>query len=72
MVRVACNGFYIELLSAIPANGYQVNVVAGGPANVDVRFVGSSGEVSVKAACFGQPFRYYDQNPPPRQAPAPS
>ena len=66
VVRVACNGVFIDLISAIPANGYAVNVVAGGPANVDVHFVGSGQDQSVKAVCFGQPIRYYDQMPPPR------
>ena len=68
VVRVACNGVFIELLSAIPTNGYAVDVVAGGPANVDVRFVRGGQTLSVKAVCFGQPIRYYEQNPP-RQAP---
>jgi len=63
-VRVACNGFFIELISAIPSNGYAVKVVASGPANVDVRFIGSSQELSVKAVCYGQPIRYYEQSPP--------
>jgi hypothetical protein len=71
VVRVACNGFFIDLISAIPGNGYAVHVLAAGPANVDVHFVGSGQDVSVKAVCFGQPVRYYDQNPP-RQAPGPS
>ncbi|MGI9118956.1 MAG: hypothetical protein ACR2G7_02310 [Acidimicrobiales bacterium] len=69
VVRVACSGIFIDLVSAIPRNGYAVDVVAGGPANVDVRFVGPGEEVSVKAVCFGQPIRYYDQGPPPRQPP---
>ncbi|MGI8809780.1 MAG: hypothetical protein ACR2KK_18460 [Acidimicrobiales bacterium] len=66
-VRVACDGFFIKLISAIPSNGYAVNVVAAGPVNVEVHFVRSDRDVSVKAVCFGQPIRYYDQNPP-RQA----
>jgi hypothetical protein len=65
---VACNGFFIDLISAIPNSGYAVHVVAGGPANVDVHFVRTGQDLSVKAVCFGQPIRYYDQNPP-RQAP---
>lgn len=69
MVRVACSGIFIDLVSAIPRNVYAVDVVAGGRANVDVRFVGSGEEVSVKVVCFGQPIRYYDQGPPPRQSP---
>lgn len=67
VVRVACSGYFIELISAIPSNGYAVNVVAGGPANVEVHFLGFGQDVSVKAVCFGQPIRYYDQTPP-RQA----
>ncbi len=69
VVRVACNGLFIDLVSAIPSNGYTVKVVAGGPGNVDVRFLGYGQEHSVKAACFGQPFRYYEQTPL-RQAPS--
>jgi len=63
-VLVACNGFLIELVSATPSNGYAVKVVTGGPAKVDVRFVRSGQEQSVKAVCFGQPIRYYEQDPP--------
>jgi len=58
-VRVACsNTVFITLVSAIPANGYAVIVYAAGPANVDVHFVGQGQDLSVKAVCFGQPFRY--------------
>jgi hypothetical protein len=59
VVAVSCSGFYITLVSAIPNNGYGANVVARGPANVDVRFVGPRQELSVKAVCFGHPIRYY-------------
>ncbi|MGI9033734.1 MAG: hypothetical protein ACR2HY_08680 [Acidimicrobiales bacterium] len=68
VVSVACNGFFIELTSAIPANGYSVKVVSGGPANVDVHFLATGQDISVKVVCFGQPIRYYDQSPP-KQAP---
>ena len=68
VVRVACDRFFIELISAIPSNGWSARVLAAGPGNVDVRFVRPGQELSVKAACFGQPFRYYEQDPP-RQAP---
>ena len=68
VVRVTCNGFFIALTSAIPSNGYAVNVVAAGPVNVEVHFIRSGQDVSVKAVCFGQPIRYYEQNPP-RQSP---
>ncbi len=64
VVRVACDGFFIELISAIPTNGYAVNVVARGPANVEVHFVRSGQDLSVKAVCYGQPIRYYDQASP--------
>lgn len=69
VVRVACNGLFIELISAIPNSGYETDVVSGGPANVDVRFVGSGQDESVKAVCFRQPIRYYEQGRSPRQAP---
>jgi hypothetical protein len=71
VVRVACTGVFIDLVSAIPSDGYSVNVVADGPENVDVRFVGSGQELSVKAVCSGEPIRYYGQTPP-RRAPGPS
>jgi len=60
VVGVSCNGLFITLVSAIPANGYAANVVARGPANVEVHFVGSGKDLPVKAVCFGQPIRYYD------------
>ncbi len=69
VVRVACTGVFIDLVSAIPGNGYAVNVVADGPENVDVRFVGSGQELSVKAVCSGEPIRYYGQTPPRRPGP---
>ena len=64
VVRVACSGYFIELISAIPSNGWAVKVVARGPANVEVHFLRSSEDLSVKAVCFGQPIRYYEQDPP--------
>ena len=71
-VRVTCDGIFIKLISAIPASGYEADVVSGGPGNVDVRFAGpDQEEESVKAVCFGQPIRYYDQGPPGWQAPDP-
>ena len=69
-MRVACTGVFIDLVSAIPSNGYMVKVVADGPENVDVRFVGSGQGLSVKAVCFGEPIRYYGETPP-RRAPGP-
>ena len=71
MVRVACSGFLIELISAIPSSGYAVNVVSAGPANVDVRFFGPGPDLSVKAVCFNQPIRY-DGLPPSRPGPEPT
>jgi len=64
MARVACTGVVIELVSAIPSNGYSVAVTARGPATVDVRFRGFGREESVKAVCFGSPIRYYGQQVP--------
>jgi len=58
VVAVGCNGFVITLLSAIPGNGYAADIVARGPANVDVHFVGSGQDLSVKVVCFGHPLRY--------------
>ena len=70
MVRVECTGVFIDLVSAIPSNGYTAKVVADGPENVDVRFVGFGQELSVKAVCSGDPIRYYGPTPP-RRAPGP-
>ena len=72
VVRVACNDFFfIELLSAIPSNGYAVDVVSRGPGKVEVRFIRSGQDVSVNAFCYGEPIRYYEsdsssQTPRPR------
>ena len=66
VVRVACDGFLIQLLSATPADGYRAVVVARGPVNVEVHFVRFTQDISVKAICFGQPFRYYDDDVPTR------
>lgn len=66
VVGVACNGFFIDLISAIPSNGYAVEVVAGGPVNVDVHFRRAGQELSVKVVCFGQPIRYFDDQVPQR------
>lgn len=70
VARVACTGVFIDLVSAIPINGYTANVVADGPENVDVRFVGFGQELSVKAVCSGEPIRYFGEMPP-RRAPGP-
>jgi len=55
---VACNVYFIDLVSAIPNNGYTVNVVSGGPANVEVHFVAPGQDLSIRAVCFGGPIRY--------------
>lgn len=63
IVRVACEGFFfIQLISATPANGYSAIVVSRGPANVEVHFVRFGQDHSVKAICLGQPIRYYDED----------
>ena len=66
VVTVECTGVFIDLVSAIPSNGYTANVVADGPENVHVRFVGSGQELSVKAVCSGEPIRYYGETRPGR------
>lgn len=63
VVRVACDGFFIQLLSATPADGWSTTVVARGPVNVDVHFVRFAQDVSVKVVCFGQPIRYFGDPP---------
>ena len=64
---MSCNAVFIQLISAIPSNGYAVSVVAAGPGNVEVHFVRPGQDVSVKAVCFGEPIRDYDdQIPRPR------
>ena len=68
VVRVACDGFFIQLLSATPNDGYRAVVTTRGPVNVEVHFVRFSQDVSVKAICFGQPIRYYEDTPPSRPA----
>jgi hypothetical protein len=63
VVGVSCNGFLITLLYAIPNNGFAAQVLAHGPANVDVRFNGGGQSLSVQAVCFGRPIRYYGDIP---------
>lgn len=55
---MACNGFFISLISAIPTSGYAVSVVAAGPANVEVHFLRSGQNQFVRAVCLGEPIRY--------------
>ena len=59
VVRVVCDGVFIHLLSATPADGWSAVVVAGGPLTVEVRFLRLGQVVTVKAVCFGQPIRYF-------------
>jgi hypothetical protein len=48
---VRCTGDEISLVSAAPANGYQVKVDNDGPKMVTVSFSGSGGEYQISAAC---------------------
>jgi len=60
MVTVACvNGFFIELVSATPGNGYSAQVVSAGPYYVEVHFVRPGRDEPVWAFCIGQPRRAY-------------
>ena len=63
VVRVACDGFFIQLLSATPADGWSTVVTTRGPVNVEVHFLRLGQDVSVKAVCFGQPIRYFGEAP---------
>ena len=63
VVRVACDGLLIQLLSATPADGWSTVVVDRGPITVEVRFVRFGQVATVKAVCFGQPIRYYGDIP---------
>ena len=65
VVRVACDGFLIRLLSATPADGWSAVVVAGGPLNVEVRFLRLAQVATVRAFCLGQPIRYFGEFPRP-------
>jgi hypothetical protein len=48
---VRCTGDEINLVSAAPANGYQVKVDNGGPKMVTVSFSGNGAESQISAAC---------------------
>lgn len=63
MVTVACNGFFIDLVSATAATGYSVDVVTGGPYYIEVHFVRTGRDYPVWAFCLGQPIRVYDGPP---------
>lgn len=58
VVRVSCDGLLIKLISAIPNNGYSVRIPVNGPVNVEVHFIRSGEDVTVKSVCFGQPIGY--------------
>ncbi len=66
VVTVACSGFFIDLVSATPANGYAANVVSRGPYYVEVHFVRAGSDEPLWAFCLGQPVRAYGGPPPPR------
>ncbi len=60
VATVACvDGFFIELVSATPANGYSAKVVSSGPIYVEVHFVRSGRDEPLWAFCVGQPIRAY-------------
>lgn len=63
VVRVACDGFLIQLLSATPADGWSALVASRGPINVEVHFLRFGQDIPVKVVCFGQPFRYFGDIP---------
>ena len=63
VVRVACDGLFIQLLSATPADGWSAVVVDRGPVTVEVHFTRLGQVATVKAVCFGQPIRYFGDTP---------
>jgi hypothetical protein len=63
VVRVMCDGVFIQLLSATPADGWSALVVDRGPITVEVQFVRPGQTATVKAVCFGQPIRYFGDIP---------
>jgi hypothetical protein len=57
-ITVRCSGDEISLLSALPANGYQLKVNNGGPKQVTVSFSGNSTGYQISAVCQnGNPVR---------------
>jgi hypothetical protein len=61
VVTVACTGVAsVELVAAVPFDGYQALVFTGGPNFVALSFVnGKGGNFPVGASCaFGQPFQF--------------
>lgn len=72
VVSVACtNYFFIQLLSATPANGYAVDVVTPGPGFVEVHFLRAGQDVAVRAFCLGEPTRIYNGSSSPSQVQQP-
>ena len=63
VVRVACDGILIQLLSATPADGWSAVVVDRGPVTVEVNFIRLGHVATVKAVCLGQPIRYFGETP---------
>lgn len=63
VVTVACQGFFIDVVSATPAAGYAVDVVTGGPYYIEVHFRRSGRDYPVWAFCLGQPIRAYGGPP---------
>ena len=63
VVRVACDGILIQLLSATPADGWSAVVVNRGPVTVEVNFIRLGQVATVKAVCLGQPIRYFGETP---------
>ncbi|MDQ4134309.1 MAG: hypothetical protein M3179_14170, partial [Actinomycetota bacterium] len=56
-VTVACDGYFIDLVSATPKVGYRASVVTGGPYYVEVHFRRGGQDVPIWAFCMGQPVR---------------
>lgn len=65
VVRVACDGLLIRLVSATPADGWSAVVVDRGPVTVEVHFLRFAQIATVKAVCFNQPIRYFGEIPRP-------
>ena len=51
MLLVRCTGPVIDLRSATPNDEYRVEVESRGPAEVEVKFEGTGGQIKVKAQC---------------------
>jgi hypothetical protein len=57
VISVSCNGYFIDLMSATPANGFAARVITGGPYYVEVHFVRPGRDVPIWAFCMGTPVR---------------